>query len=209
MTWHAYSQEEIEWLKEHTQGTSFKDLTEEFNNRFKTTLKVKALQATCARHGLTNGINCQFKKGSVPFNKGKNLPFKSDETKARSLSTCFKKGHCPHNTLSIGDEKKIKGYTYVKVDDEYRGRKNWKPKQQFIYEKEFGPIPEGWVVAFIDGNKQNFSFENLMPVPRRALALFCRKYKVTDDPEINRTNWLLARLQAEAGYRERKDKKEC
>lgn len=207
MTWHGYSQEEVSWLKEHIQGTSYEDLTKEFNNRFGTSINQKALKSACSRYGLTNGLNGQFKKGQAPFNKGKSQPFKSEETKAHSLSTCFKKGNRPHNTVPIGSEREEKGYIRVKVDDKYRGKKNWQPKQQFIYEKAFGSIPEGWVVVFIDGDKRNFELENLMAVPRRALVIFCRKYKVTDDPELNRAYWLLARLQAEASYKEKKGKR--
>lgn len=37
-------------------------------------------------------------------------------------------------------------------------------KHQLIWEKYNGPIPEGMVITFLDGNKQNFDINNLMAI---------------------------------------------
>ena len=94
----------------------------------------------------------QFKKGLVPFNKGKKL---SKETKDKFKATMFKRGNRPHNTLNIGDESEDKaGYIWIKVAEP----SVWKPKHHVIFGEE---VPTGFNVIFIDGNKRNFERSNL------------------------------------------------
>lgn len=94
----------------------------------------------------------QFKKGLVPFNKGKKL---SQETKDKLKATMFKRGNRPHNTLNVGDEREDKdGYGWVKVAEP----SEWKLKHHVAFGEE---VPAGFKVIFIDGNKRNFERSNL------------------------------------------------
>lgn len=88
----------------------------------------------------------QFKKGLVPFNKGKKL------SQARTM---FKRGNRPHNTLNVGDEREDKdGYVWVKVAEP----SEWKLKHHVAFGEE---VQKGHKVIFIDGNKRNFERSNL------------------------------------------------
>ena len=99
-----------------------------------------------------------FKKGSVPANKGKKM---SAEVKAKLQHTFFKKGHKPHNTkhdgaitvrtLSDGNQ-----YKYIRISES-----SWELYHRHLWEKANGPVPEGMLVYFKDGNSMNCVIENL------------------------------------------------
>jgi hypothetical protein len=94
----------------------------------------------------------QFKKGLVPFNKGKKLKQSTIDKLARIM---FKRGNRPHNTLNVGDEREDKdGYSWVKVAEP----SEWKLKHHVAFGEE---VPAGFKVIFIDGNKRNFERSNL------------------------------------------------
>jgi hypothetical protein len=94
----------------------------------------------------------QFKKGLVPFNKGKKL---SQATIDKLARTMFKRGNRPHNTLNVGDEREDKdGYSWVKVAEP----SEWNLKHHVAFGEE---VPAGFKVIFIDGNKRNFERSNL------------------------------------------------
>lgn len=94
----------------------------------------------------------QFKKGLVPFNKGKKL---SQATKDKLKPTMFKRGNRPHNAQPVGTETKDKdGYVWVKIAEP----KEWRQKHHIVFGEE---VPVGFKVIFIDGNKRNFERSNL------------------------------------------------
>lgn len=103
-----------------------------------------------------NNNKGQFKKGLIPHNKGQKL---SDDIKQKLQKTMFKKGNKPHNTKKIGDEViDADGYTLVKISDSKIKKERWKPKHHIVFGET---IPEGMILIFIDGNKQNFDKSNL------------------------------------------------
>lgn len=82
-----YSPEHIEWLKENITGCHFKELTDMFNKQFGMDLKITTMISLTDRYGLHNGLDTRFKdylinggipyrfkKGHMPFNKGKKAP---------------------------------------------------------------------------------------------------------------------------------------
>ncbi|HQZ60446.1 MAG TPA: HNH endonuclease, partial [Acinetobacter sp.] len=102
----------------------------------------------------------KFKKGMTPHNKGKKL---SDSTKAKLVKTMFKSGNRPHNTLQVGAETQDKdGYVMVKVAEP----SVWQYKHHVAYGE---PVPTGYKVVFLDGNKYNFERDNLQLVSNAEL----------------------------------------
>ena len=100
---------------------------------------------------MKHGTITYFKKGNIPWNKGTKGLFKGGE------KTYFKKGHTPHNTLPIGSMRiDVDGYMDIKVKDH-----KWKLYHRYLWEKENGTIPKGYLLVFKDGNKQNVVIENL------------------------------------------------
>lgn len=66
------------------------------------------------------------------------------------------------------------GYVVIKVRERAMvpmSKDNWVLKHVWVWEQANGPLPEGHVVYFADGDKRNFSPENLVAVPQRVVAL--------------------------------------
>lgn len=149
------------------------------------------------KKGVRNSPNTEFQKGHIPFNKGKKqVDYMSPESIKRTAKTRFKKGFTPHNTRRIGDERLDRdGYLYVKVSEGLRpSRRNWKMKHRLIYETHNGEIPEGYVVIFLDQNKNNYDIDNLYACSRKVFSYMGRKSLWTNDPEINKANLLISEL---------------
>lgn len=110
----------------------------------------------------------QFKKGHVPFNKGKKWEhFMSEEGARNAAKTQFQFHGKPHNTRPDGYEmlrKKHKGkqYWWIKPSD---GRKMM-PKHRYLWEQAYGEIPKGCCVQFKDGDTTNCVLENLYLINR-------------------------------------------
>ncbi len=104
----------------------------------------------------------QKKPGDVPMNKGmKQTDYMTPEAIARTAKTRFKKGNLPKNTLHDGKvtiRKDSKGnkYKWIRLS---LGK--WKMLHVKIWEDEHGPLPEGTIVVFKDGNSMNCVLENL------------------------------------------------
>lgn len=96
----------------------------------------------------------RFKKGHKTFNKGVKM---SPELKEKIEHTFFKKGHIPHNTKYDGHEKLTnEGYIMIRVR---QGK--YELKHRVLWEQKHGKIPEGYILTFRDGNKQNLDLDNL------------------------------------------------
>jgi len=99
-----------------------------------------------------------FKKGHIPWNKGKKgVNGKSD--------TVFTKGdhHTGENHTCWGG-----GVQVMKKDCTYlwngTGKRARRPR--VVYEETFGPIPEGHVIIHIDGDRYNDDPNNLLAISR-------------------------------------------
>jgi hypothetical protein len=75
--------------------------------------------------------------------------------------TQFKKGHLPHNTrrdgdISIRPDKRGIPYKFIRVE-----QSEWIGLHIVNWEKAHGPVPDGSVVRFKDGNSMNCELDNL------------------------------------------------
>lgn len=147
---------------------SVKDLVPKFNEKFNKQITEKQLRNLLARRGIISGRTGCFPKGNKPWNTGT-----KGATGANSGS--FKKGTIPPKTKPIGSERveSKDGYQLVKV-----GGRRYKPKHALMWEQENGPVPDGYVVAFKDGNNRNIKIDNLMLASKeKMLRLNKRGYK--------------------------------
>ncbi len=104
----------------------------------------------------------QFKKGSVPANKGLRRP---GYAPGRMAETMFRKGHMAgaarHNYVPIGTLTVKDGVLWRKTTDDpnlYPARR-WTPVARLVWEAAHGPIPPGYVVRFKDGMKTTVADE--------------------------------------------------
>ncbi len=100
----------------------------------------------------------QFNKGLIPWNKGLKGIRMSPRTE-------FKKGHVPWNTKFDGcitiRDKNRKPYKYIRVSS---GK--WVLYHRWLWEQHNGPIPQGFMVGFKNGNTLDVRIENLMLISR-------------------------------------------
>ena len=113
------------------------------------------------RRGDNPGIPYRFKKGHVPFNKGR----KGWQAGGRSAETRFQKGHRPKTWVPIGTEVvDPDGYRKRKVRDDAPlgfARRNWKFLHVLLWEEAYGPVPRGYAVIFINGTRADVRLDNL------------------------------------------------
>ena len=183
-----WTEEEKRYLAEITLGRSRQEITEMMSTKFNQEYTNTQITAAIKRYGLTTGRTGRFEKGHVPFNKGtKGL--------TGANKTSFKKGNVPHTYLPIGSESVTRdGYTIVKVSDKGKRNDCWRPKQRLVWEKHYGPVPDGHAVVFGDGDKTNFSLDNLILVSRSQLSVMNTKKLIQNDAELTRAGAHVAEL---------------
>lgn len=151
----VYTPEEKAFLREYIPGHHRYEIAEEFTRRFRPITKAQ-VKAFCVNNGLSTGFRgCE---GMKSWNSGTHYDVGNDATK-------FKPGHMPHNWRPVGSERMDArdGYVMVKVAEP----KTWVLKQRLVYEQTYGPIRKSDIVVFLDGNRLNFSPDNLACVSRR------------------------------------------
>lgn len=120
----------------------------------------------------------RFKKGHTPANKGKKM---SPEVRERVKHTWFKKGHEPHNTkhdgyISIRKDKNGRPYAYIRIS---KGR--FEMLHRYIWEQHNGPIPEGQIVTFINGDTSDLRIGNLELITREENMLRNTRHNYPQD----------------------------
>lgn len=110
---------------------------------------------------LPNSQKTRFKKGQPSIKKGKHV---SPETYEKCKATMFKKGTVPPNHKPVGTERISKdGYVEVKVAE---GMRQWRLKHRVLWESVNGNIPDGMILYFKNGDKQDIRIENLGLISR-------------------------------------------
>ena len=103
-----------------------------------------------------------FKKGTVPWNKGK-------KGIRNSPATEFKKGQRGRNWLPVGSmsirkDKNSASRRFIKISEP----NIWKLFAVCVWEAEHGAIPRGLVLHHIDGDSLNDAVQNLCVLTRAA-----------------------------------------
>lgn len=95
-----------------------------------------------------------------------------------------------YNYLPIGTEKEITGgYINVKV-----GNGEWELKHRIKYKEYNGSIPEGYVVIFANGNRKDFSKDNLIAISRNTLKIMNSHNLIKEDSEVTKTGTIIAEI---------------
>ena len=201
--------EEIrQFIREHVAGTYNKDLATMVNEKFGTnhtqTSSSDLKYQMCGRSGIDAGIKkgehlsraTEWKKGHVPINKGTKGMFPN-----AGGATRFKKGQRPHNYRQVGTEvKNSDGYWKVKVADP----NIWKMKHVLVWEQEHGPVPEGMVVTFLDGDHDHCTPDNLALISMEANIRRNQMHLYGDTPELGKAAVATAEIIALVRRRRKK-----
>ena len=157
------------------------------------------MKAYYARNKLNSGLTGRFDKGHEPWTKGKHWDeYMSPEAQEHSRQTCFEHAHIPDNHLPVGTVRKTKdGYLIKKVKERGYQWDRWKLLHRLVWEEHNGPVPEGKIVGFRDGNKENCDIDNLVLMTMGENAVMNKRgYRSTGNVEIADAGLALVRLEA-------------
>lgn len=165
-----YSAEELAWIKQRaknhrpTTHAAFCALFERAD------VSLKNLNALCKRKGWLTGRTGCFAPGAVPVNKGKTMPFN-----ANSAATQFKhgsrSGRAEELYKPIGTERLTKdGYRQRKMNDDMPIHTRWQLVQRVEWEAVNGPIPAGYALKCLNGDRKDCRPSNWEAVPRGVLS---------------------------------------
>lgn len=184
-----------EWCVENCKGIHIAELAKLASKRFKTRISYEILKGYLSRHKICNGIDMTFRC------EGKVNRCKPKKGVRNSPNTEFKKGQLPFNTQEVGTEIiDANGYIKVKISDrrDRPSRFNWAFKHVLIWEEAYGPIPEGHMLTFLDGNKQNVNLENLALISLAENAILNKGKLRSNDPEFTKVGIMIAKVNVKA-----------
>lgn len=163
----AYTDAEILWIKNHiAECKNNLELAEKFNKEFNTNRSWLGLK--------------KLKSRILPEHQ---YPHSGGVDKGKGFSVTAR---------PIGSERKVGGYTYVKVGNnpiskDYTTediRENWVQKQRLIYERHYGKIPPKHHIVFLDSNTDNFEIANLYCISMKAQTMMMRNGWFSENPDI-------------------------
>lgn len=190
--------EYVAFMLEYIPGHTEAEIRQAFDERFGIVLTEANIGNFKCRYKIKSGTHGgRFQKGQEAHNKGKKMP---PEIYERCKGTMFKTGNTPNNYRPVGSERiDTEGYVMVKVADPSK----WQFKQRVLYEQYHGvKLEKSDVVLFLDGNKQNFAEDNLVKLTRAELARLNQDVKLRDNPEMNLTAVMIAKLKCKMGRKE-------
>lgn len=171
----AYSAEEMAWLEEN-RAMVISDYHAAFVAEFsRQDVSAANLHSLRKRKGWKTGRTGQFAKGQPAHNKGKKCPPGVGGRHPNARKTQFKKGErtgiAQKHYKPIGFERITEdGYRERKINDGPVFKDRWQLVQRIEWEAANGPIPEGYALKCLDGDRQNCDPSNWEPVPRGVLA---------------------------------------
>jgi HNH endonuclease len=196
------TEEQDSFLRVEYKHHAAKETTDRINNKFDAGFTYQQIKAYVKNNKIGSGRTGQFKTGHVPANKGTRGFMKPNRTS-------FKKGDIPVNVRPIGSERICSkdGYVIIKVgewDHNFNRPTRWKAKHVHVWEQENGPVPDGFVLKFKDGDVLNIDPENLMAIPK-ALNLRLNTHGYNDAPDSLKPSVLaLAKLEVKTFSVEKK-----
>lgn len=147
-------------------------------------------------NGLKSGLTGRFEKGRPSPYKGMTLQERgyTEEAIEAMRATQFQKGAMPHNHKPIGSTRiqNRDGHGTTVLVKTAEGRKtecgatmNYESLARVNYERAYGPIPDGFIVAHLDGDPLNNDPANLKAVRNGHQSAAARFVRLTDDPAAN------------------------
>lgn len=183
------------WIRKHAKGKTTPELAK-MAQEAGWRITRQQLRSYMQRKGIKNGVNCQFQNGHDPFTKGKKWEdYMSPESLERAKKGLYQKGREAENKKELGQICKTKdGYLLVKVAEKGDQWTRWKLLHRVIWEKANGPIPQGMMITFLDGNKENVSLENLALISMAENAILRTKGYRSSNPEITQAGITTAKI---------------
>lgn len=166
-----YTSEQVTFLAVNVEGISYRALAEMFNAHFGTNKTARSIRDECIKREMRNGRSGCFQKGNTPKNR-------------------FPVGNTPPNKHPVGYERVERDFVFVKVAEP----DVWRQKHLAVWEQQNGPLPNNAIVIFADGNKRNFSPENLIQITKSQFSFLNSHKLLFKDEDRTRTAILLSQV---------------
>lgn len=195
-----FTDEQILFIKENAEGLSNTQLTDLVNRTFGLSITLNQMKGWKRNNKVTSGLTGHFEKGHVPYTKGKKQSeFISPEKLENVKVNWYRNGDTPANYEPVGTERlATDGYVRVKVQDEGEWHERWQMKHKLFWENEKGPIPEGHVLIFLDGDTTHISMDNMMLISRAEHQVMNQRGLRFEDPELTKTGAAIAKVKAKS-----------
>lgn len=196
-----YPQGMYEFIRDNSWGVSSKEMAEMCNAKFGTNWTQTGMKQFRQRHGIKSGETGWFQKGHSPGNKGKKLEEyvgaeRAAEIKKRIAPTQFKKGESPYNEYPVGTII-VNGQGFKLRKRQMKGTlwERWEFLHRAVWMEHNGPIPEGMMVIFRDGNRLNCDISNLTLISKTENAALNKLGLRSEDPDLTDAGINLVRLR--------------
>ena len=138
---------------------------------------------------MNNKYNCKFTPQQIKnYKKHHNL-------KSYNINGEWRIGKKTINHKPVGSEiiSYINGYknTFIKVAEP----NTWERKQHYMYKKYFGEIPKGCAIIFLNGNRDDFSKDNLGCVTMEEHKFMASNELYFNDIDLTKMGIDIARLK--------------
>lgn len=179
----VYGDDVVEYIKNNVKGKNIHELKEGVYKSLGKEITLNQIRRIKRINGLKSGktsqrVWCKGTKGLVKPNSGS-----------------FKKGNMPKNTLDLGEERIYRGYICIKTGTG-KGKENFTNKNRVLWEQYNNQkVPDGYRVMFADGDRNNFSKENLLLVSDAENFQIRRQNLRFDDSELTATGLNIVRLK--------------
>lgn len=203
----VYPEDMADYIRSIASGRNCHEIAEMVNRHYGADIidgvRVRAFKKN---HGITSGLDCRFKKGQEPRNKGKKqTEYMSPEAIERTKATRFKPGNTPANLLPVGAiVKNTEGYLLRKISMEGSQWERWEFLHRAVWEEHNGPVPDGMMVSFKNGDKEDLDIDNLMLISNAENLELYRSRLRFDERELTEVGLTLAKLKIKTRERRRK-----
>lgn len=190
-----------DYIRNIADGKTAGEIAKAVSEHFCIEFSIPQCRAYKKNHDIASGLDCRFKKGDEPANKGKKMSLEQYE---KCKATMFQKGSVPVNHMEVGEyTHTTDGYLVRKVKELGTQRERFEFVHRATWENYNGPIPEGKMVSFLDGDKDNCKIENLVLIDNfenlelnRSNLRFC-------NPEYTKAGLAVAKVKVAVAHRKR------
>ena len=201
-----WTSEQEQWILDNQDICETTKLYKYFNDEFGTNRSSESVRARFKRLGCRSpltwteeediwlkdnfhklGAINAYKQLDIIFKKNRGLP--AVTARARKLKLYADPETIENNKnysrrVRLGSIREdTDGYLRIKINDGSTAS-GWVSLSRYILENHYGPIPEGYSIFFLDGNKRNLRIENLIIVPKEFHAIMNKLGWNKDDRDI-------------------------
>ena len=213
-SYHKYTQEEKDFIKQNVDNISVKELTKKFNEHFNLDLRTNQIKRMKEHMHVLNNKRHNFTKIEKKFIE-ENWNKMSATNIARLFNNRFGANMSRRKILNYAEVHKLKTKDFTRPEGYEKLQKNrgsyqiktkngFVQKSRYIYEKHNGKLPEDYVVLFLYGNNKICDINNLCAVPKAYFHYLCTRGLFFKDKETNKT----AIMSTDLLFKAKKRKKE-